>query len=486
MTRGLKRSLRKLRGNFWKSEPRGGSAAGKLNYRANRMSGKSIFAQEMEFLEEIVPQRVHGEVVQIIGLVIECVGLSVPVGSLCEISSVQNGARVQADVVGFRDDRTLLMPLGDMMGIGLHDRVTCVARHQKVKVGYSLLGRVIDGRGVPIDGKGDINDFTLRHVFSPAPKPLSRRRIVEPLATGIRSIDGMVTCGKGQRMGIFSGSGVGKSVMLGMIARGTSAQANVIALIGERGREVREFIEKDLGEEGLKRSVVVVSTSNEPALVRVKAAFIATTIAEYFRDQGLDVMFMMDSVTRMAMALREIGLSSGEPPTTKGYPPSVFATLPKFLERSGQSEKGTITGFYTVLVEADDMNEPISDAVRSIVDGHVWLSRKLAVRGHYPSVSVLDSISRLMIDVIPPEHREAARKIVRLIAIYRDAEDLISIGAYVRGSNPEIDLAIEHMPRIESFLKQEINERSAMNATVNQLMQLANSIGEPKKRETKQ
>ena len=440
----------------------------------------------MEFLDEIVPQRVHGEVVQIIGLVIECVGISVPVGSLCEVVSVQNGARIQAEVVGFRDDRTLLMPLGDMMGIGLHDRVTCVVRHQKIRVGASLLGRVIDGKGLPIDGKGEINDFTLRHIHSSAPKPLSRRRIVEPLATGVRAIDAMVTCGKGQRMGIFSGSGVGKSVAMGMIARGTSAQVNVIALIGERGREVKEFIEKDLGDEGLKRSVVVVSTSNESALIRVKAAFVATTVAECFRDQGLDVIFMMDSVTRMAMALREIGLSSGEPPTTKGYPPSVFSTLPKFLERTGQAEKGSITGFYTVLVEADDMNEPIADAVRSIVDGHIWLSRKLASRGHYPSIAILDSISRLMVDVVPKEHRAAAQKIIRLLSIYRDNEDLINIGAYVRGSSPEIDLAIEHMPRIEAFLKQEMRERVSFDEAVNQLMQLANSIGEPKKRETRQ
>lgn len=452
----------------------------------NRMTEKSLFAQEMEFLEEIVPQRVQGEVVQIIGLVIECVGLSVPVGSLCEIASVQNGASTVAEVVGFREDRTLLMPLGEMMGIGLHDRITCITRHQKIRVGPALLGRVIDGRGMPIDGKGGINDFTLRHIHTSAPKPLSRRRIAEPLATGIRALDAMTTCGKGQRMGIFSGSGVGKSVAMGMIARGTSAQVNVIALVGERGREVKEFIEKDLGEEGLKRSVVVVSTSNEPALVRVKAAFIATTVAEYFRDRGLDVLFMMDSVTRMAMALREIGLSSGEPPTTKGYPPSVFATLPKFLERSGQAEKGSITGFYTVLVEADDMNEPIADAVRSIVDGHIWLSRKLASRGHYPSISVLDSISRLMVDVVSPEHRAAAQKITRLLAIYHDSEDLINIGAYVRGSSPEIDLAIEHMPRIDAFLKQGINERTCMDVTVNQLIQLANSIGEPKKREIKQ
>ena len=440
------------------------------------MTGKSLFAPEVEFLDEIVPQRVTGEVVQIIGLVIECVGLSVPVGSLCEITSVQNGARTEAEVVGFRDDRTLLMPLGEMMGIGLHDRATCVTRHQRVRVGPSLLGRVLSGRGMPIDGKGKLRDFTFRHIYSAAPEPLRRRRIAEPLATGIRAIDGLLTCGKGQRMGIFSGSGVGKSIALGMIARGTSARVNVIALIGERGREVREFIEKDLGEEGLKRSVVVVSTSNEPALVRVKGVFAATAIAEYFRDQGMDVMFMMDSVTRVAMALREIGLSAGEPPTTKGYPPSVFSTLPKFLERSGQSDRGSITGFYTVLVEADDMNEPIADAVRSIVDGHVWLSRKLATRGHYPSVDVLDSVSRLIGDVVTSEHRSAAQKIIRLLAIYRDAEDLINIGAYVKGSNPEVDLAIQHMPRIVAFLRQGISEHTLLDETISQLMQLVSSI----------
>ena len=444
----------------------------------NHMTEKSIFANEIECLKEIVPQRVHGEVVQIVGLVIECAGLSAPVGSLCEIVSAQDGARTEAEVVGFRDDRTLLMPLGEMMGIGLHDRVTCITRHQKVRVGRALLGRVLDGLGTPIDSKGEITDFMVRRVHSAAPKPLSRRRIVEPLATGIRSIDGLLTCGKGQRMGIFSGSGVGKSIALGMIARGTSAQVNVIALIGERGREVREFIEKDLGEEGLKRSVVVVSTSNEPALVRVRGVLLATAIAEYFRDEGLDVMLMMDSVTRVAMALREIGLSAGEPPTTKGYPPSVFSTLPKFLERSGRSDKGTITGFYTVLVEADDMNEPVADAVRSIVDGHVWLSRKLATRGHYPSVSVLDSVSRLMIDVTSPEHRQAARTIIRLLSVYREAEDLINIGAYVKGSNADIDMAIKYMPQIEAFLRQDIGEYSSLDETIKHLTQLANSISE--------
>ncbi|MCM8773676.1 MAG: FliI/YscN family ATPase, partial [Candidatus Omnitrophica bacterium] len=307
------------------------------------------------------------------------------------------------------------------------------------------------------------------------PHPLSRSRIKEVLATGVRSIDGLLTLGKGQRIGIFSGSGIGKSVLLGMIARYSSADVNVIALIGERGREVRDFIEKDLGEEGLKRSVVVVSTSDQPALVRIKGAEIATAIAEYFRDQGLDVMFMMDSVTRFAMAQREVGLAIGEPPATKGYTPSVFALLPKLLERSGTSDKGTITGIYTVLVEADDMNEPVADTVRSILDGHIVLSRQLASSGHYPPVDILASISRLMIDVVDEKHYECASKLREVLVTYKGAEDLVNIGAYVKGSNPKIDYALEMLPKVNEFLRQKIEEKAQFSSTVERLINMFNS-----------
>jgi flagellum-specific ATP synthase len=334
------------------------------------------------------------------------------------------------------------------------------------------LGRVIDGLGIPIDGKGEIETTSLMSIYSEPPNPLQRKRISQPLQTGIRSIDGLLTVGKGQRLGIFAGSGVGKSVTLGMIARNTNADVNVIVLIGERGREVREFIEKDLGEEGLKRSVVIVATSDKSALVRMKGAFIGTTIAEYFRDQGLDVVLMMDSVTRFAMAQREIGLTIGEPPTTKGYTPSVFALLPKLLERAGTTENGSITGFYTVLVDGDDMTEPIADAVRSILDGHVVLSRKLANKGQFPAVDTLQSVSRVMPDVVDKAHRKRAVVFNEILATYKEAEDLINIGAYVRGSNPQIDHALQKINFLRNFLKQDMTEKVTYEETIEQLNEI--------------
>jgi flagellum-specific ATP synthase len=395
---------------------------------------------------------------QVVGLVIEGSAMAVPVGALCRIRT--QAGPVDAEVVGFRSGSTLLMPFGRMEGVSPGDPIECVWCRQRVPVGEQLLGRIIGGRGEPLDGKGPIFAAETYPLYADAPDPLTRARITKAMPVGIRSIDALLTIGAGQRMGIFSGSGVGKSVLLGMIARNTAAEVNVVALVGERGREVREFLERDLGAEGLARSVVVVATSDRPALLRVRAAFLACAVAEYFRDRGRDVVLMMDSVTRVAFAQREIGLSVGEPPATKGYPPSVFAMLPKFLERSGTSDRGSITGLYAVLVEADDLDEPISDAVRGILDGHIVLARELANRGHYPAVDVLGSISRVMPDVIGPEHREAARRAVASMATYRGAEDLITIGAYVEGSNPEIDAARRIKPSLDRFLVQDMFERT--------------------------
>ncbi len=429
------------------------------------------FRPYFERLEDCRPMVHIGRVEDIIGLVVCSVGPPVAVGELCSISSPDGGA-VPAEVVGFRGNRVLLMPLGELEGIAPGHLVTAKREPFRVPVGEGLLGRVLDGLGQPIDDKGPLLAEGTRPASHAPPDPLKRARIKEPLGTGIRAIDALLSCGKGQRVGIFSGSGVGKSVLLGMIARNTSAQVNVIALIGERGREVREFIEKDLGEEGLRRSVVVAVTSDRPALIRLKGAQVATAIAEDFRDRGLDVMLMMDSVTRLALAQREIGLTIGEPPTTRGYTPSVFAMLPKLLERSGASEKGSITGIYTVLVEGDDMNEPVADAVRSILDGHIVLSRKLAARNHYPAVDVLESVSRLMTDIVDPEHLRAARTVLEHLAVYREAEDLVNIGAYVEGSNPKIDQALQKIDAINAFLRQDINDRGDYADTRRQLLEL--------------
>ncbi|MCX6640549.1 MAG: flagellar protein export ATPase FliI [bacterium] len=414
----------------------------------------------------------RGRVDEIIGLVVHSIGPPVAVGEICKIESPK-GSVIQAEVVGFRGNRVLLMPLGELEGIAPGYLVTARREPLRVPTGFGLLGRVLDGLGRPLDEKGPLQIDGTRSASGKPPSPLKRQRIKEPLATGVRAIDALLTCGKGQRVGIFAGSGVGKSVLMGMIARNTSAQVNVIALVGERGREVREFIEKDLGDEGLKRSVVVAVTSDQPSLIRIKGAQVATAIAEDFRDRGLDVMLMMDSVTRLAMAQREIGLAIGEPPTTRGYTPSVFALLPRLLERSGAAERGSITGLYTVLVEGDDMNEPIADAVRSILDGHIVLSRKMAAKNHYPAIDALESISRLMIEVVDKDHLQAARVLLENLAVYREAEDLVNIGAYVEGSNPKIDKALEKIEAITNFLKQDLNDRGVYHNTRQQLLELA-------------
>jgi flagellum-specific ATP synthase len=416
--------------------------------------------------------KLNGKITQIIGLVIESQGPNVNLGELCYIHPRNQSEPIPAEVVGFRENRVLLMPVGEMQGIGPGCEVVSAHRMLKVNVGRQLLGRVLDGLGNPIDGKGPLISNTQYPLSAMPPPPLTRRRIAEKLAVGVRSIDSVLTLGRGQRIGIMAGSGVGKSTLLGMIARNTEADISVIALIGERGREVREFIERDLGEEGLKRSVVVVATSDQPALVRLKGAMTATAIAEYFRDQSMDVMLMMDSVTRFAMAQREVGLTVGEPPATRGYTPSVFAMLPKLLERSGTGDRGSITGIYTVLVDGDDMNEPIADAVRSILDGHIVLSRNLAAQNHYPAIDVLASVSRVMLEIAEKEHVQCAQRLRSLLATYREAEDLINIGAYARGSNANIDKAIEVIDGIKSFLQQDVYENTPVLETIERLKRL--------------
>lgn len=415
-----------------------------------------------------------GRLTQMIGLVLESNGPKVPVGEICTLRDDKGNEVSKAEVVGFKDGNKILsMVYGNTEDIYPGMSVVASGEKLKVRVGRELLGRVIDGLGEPIDGKGDIITAEKRSIYATPPNPLSRKRIVEPISTGVKTIDGLLTIGKGQRVGIFAGSGVGKSTLLGMIARNTSADVNVIALIGERGREVREFIEKDLGEAGLKRSVVIVSSSDEPPLTRVKSAYTATTIAEYFREEGLDVMLMMDSATRFAMAQREVGLTIGEPPTSKGYTPSVFTGLQKLMERAGTSEVGSITGLYSVLVEGDDMNEPVSDTVRGILDGHILLSRELASRGHYPAIEVLGSISRVMRDVISSQHSKSAYELQRMLATYKKSEDLISVGAYKPGSNPETDKAIQKIDAINNFLNQSTNELVSFDETVDRLVKLS-------------
>lgn len=429
------------------------------------------FTGHIQRLNEMESVRTDGKVSQVTGLVIEASSRGGTVGDVCEIS-IDRNKKIYSEIVGFRNNRVLLMPLGETVGVSPGSRIRRNTQPLTVPVSHHLLGRVIDGLGRPIDGKGPIPADDVQSVYNDPPNPLLRNRISETLTTGIRSIDGLITLGKGQRAGIFAGSGVGKSVLLGMISRYTDAQVNVIALIGERGREVREFIERDLGEEGLKRSVVIVATSDTAATVRIKGALIATSIAEYFRDQGLDVLLLMDSLTRVAMAQREIGLAIGEPPTTKGYTPSVFALMPRLLERAGNSEKGTITGLYTVLVEGDDLDEPISDAARSILDGHVVLSRRIATRGHYPAVDVLESVSRVRNEVISPGQRLQASRVLEWMAVYRESEDLINIGAYQKGSNPKVDESIARIDKINAFLRQDINEPSAFEMTLSKLSEL--------------
>ena len=411
-----------------------------------------------------------GKVVQIVGLVIECNGPNVSMGELRYVHShFEDVEPLPAEVVGFREGYVLLMPLGETKGIGPGCQVVSAQKVLQVKVGPELLGRVIDGLGNPIDGKGPILCQKEYPIQADPPAPLERPVIKDSLYVGVRAIDGLITMGQGQRIGIMAGSGVGKSTLLSMIARNTEADISVIALVGERGREVKEFIERDLGEEGLKRSVVVVATSDKPALVRIKGALTATAIAEYFRDRGRKVVLMMDSVTRFAMAQREVGLTVGEPPATRGYTPSVFALLPRLLERAGTSAKGSITGIYTVLVDGDDMNEPIADAVRSILDGHIVLSRNIAAQNHFPAIDVLASVSRVMSAVVPKEHMEANRKLRALMAVYKEAEDLIHIGAYVKGSSPKIDEAVQKIDAINDFLCQGVFEVQSFEETIQRL-----------------
>ena len=428
------------------------------------------FNKYYTMLEALPSINATGKVVEVTGLVTEARGPASRLGSICEIYTKENKKKIRAEVLGFRKNRILLVPLDDIRGIGPGSMV--VAREQKalISVGNNLLGRVIDGLGNPLDNKGIIKADDKYPIYAEPLNPLNRNRIKKPLDLGIRAVNGLLTIGCGQRIGVFAGSGVGKSVLLGMIARNTNADINVIALIGERGREVNEFIEKELGEEGLKKSVVVVATSDRFPLIRMRGAFIATAIAEYFRDQGKHVNLMMDSVTRFAMAQREIGLALGEPPTTKGYTPSVFTILPKLLERAGTSSgRGTITGLYTVLVEGDDMNDPIADSVRSILDGHIVLSRELAIHNHYPPIDILKSISRVMVDITDSEHQQYANKLKSVLTTYQKAEDLINIGAYVSGSNPNIDYAIGMIEKINSFLVQGIGEKVDYKDTIREL-----------------
>ncbi|MBN1500875.1 MAG: FliI/YscN family ATPase [Spirochaetes bacterium] len=431
-----------------------------------------ILSKYINIIDDVDTIRLTGKVDKIIGLTIESIGPDVRYGDVCRIETSRE-EYIYAEVVGFRaKNRPVLMPIGEMRGVIPGADVISVGSSLNAGVGHELLGRVIDGLGNPIDGKGAIFTRKKYPIDGKSVNPLKRRPVNTALSTGIRAIDGLMTVGRGQRLGIFSGSGVGKSTTLAMIARYTDADVNVIGLIGERGREVKDFIDKELGPEGLKKSVVIVSTSDTPPMLRIRGALLTHSIAEYFRDEGKDVNLMMDSVTRFAMAQREVGLAAGEPTATKGYPPSVFSLLSRMLERSGSGEKGTITGFYTILIEADDMNDPIADTVRGILDGHIILDRNIANKGHYPAIDVLGSLSRCMKDVISPEHETAAVKFRELMASYKENEDMILIGNYVRGSNPLTDKAIDMMNEINGFLKQKVTEDSTLDKSVARLITL--------------
>ena len=412
-----------------------------------------------------------GEVTRVIGMGIESKGPMANIGDICEVETRVNHGTIAAEVVGFKEGHLMLMPLGTLEGIGPGCKVKAFGDKLSVKVDENLLGQVVDWKAQPIDGQMIYCKDSVP-IENNAPNPMDRKRICDALELGVRAIDGMLTVGKGQRIGIFAGSGVGKSTLMGMIARNALSDINIIALIGERGREVKEFIENDLKSEGLKRSIVVVATSDQPALMRLKAAKTATALAEYFREQGKDVLLMMDSLTRFSMAQREIGLAIGEPPVSRGYPPSVYAELPKLLERAGNSDKGSITGMYTVLVDGDDFNEPITDTARGILDGHIVLSRKLAQKGHYPAIDVLASISRVMSNIASSEHKNLATEIKKHMAVYKESEDLINVGAYNKGSNAEIDLAIEKMPFINQFLCQTVGDKVAFVDTLSQMQQI--------------
>lgn len=414
-------------------------------------------------LLSIDPLKYSGKVVVITGLTVESNGPAVQIGEMCRVFTLRGDRYIPAEVVGFRENRVLLMPFGEMSGVGPGSRVVSTNKSLKVPVGMNYLGRVLDGLAVPMDGGGPVENEGFYPVENMPPNPISRPRISEILPLGVRAIDGLLTCGRGQRIGIFAGSGVGKSTLLGMIARYAKSDVNVITLIGERGREVNDFLQRDLREEGLARSVIVVASSDQPAIIRSKAAMVGTAIAEYYRDKGMSVLFMMDSLTRYAMAQREIGMAVGEPPVSRGYTPSVYTVMPKLLERTGNSAKGSITALYTVLVEGDDLNEPITDTARGILDGHIVLSRNLANRNHYPAIDVLASVSRLMPDIVTREHYQKASKIKNLMAVYRDAQDLINIGAYRAGSNPEIDKAIKYNIKINEFLLQLVDETNTFD-----------------------
>ena len=432
-----------------------------------------MLEQLLECIETADSYKRYGKVKQAVGLMIESKGPECSIGDVCKIYTKGDGPKaIKAEVVGFKDQNILLMPYLEAANIAPGSIVEATGESLRVKVGSGLIGQVVDAFGNPLDGSVLPKGLAQVSTDQAPPNPMKRPPIREKMAVGVRSIDSLLTVGKGQRVGIFAGSGVGKSTLMGMIARETAADLNVIALVGERGREVREFIEKDLGEEGLKRTIVVVATSDQPALMRLKAAYTATAIAEYFRDKGQNVMFMMDSVTRVAMAQREIGLATGEPPTTKGYTPSVFAILPKLLERTGTTENGSITAFYTVLVDGDDMNEPIADTVRGILDGHIVLDRSLANKGQFPAVNILKSISRVMSNIAEKDHIRAANRFREMLSTYQNSEDLINIGAYKKGSSREIDEAIQFHPKLISFLKQEVDEAASLEESISLLKSL--------------
>jgi len=440
----------------------------------------NAFAGEIDRVERMCTPALIGRVADVVGLTVRVEGLPAPVGTMCEIDLA--GGAIEAQVVGFQNDDAILMPLRDTLGIARGDQVTALPDEAGVGVTDALIGRVLDGLGQPIDGGPPLHAKAYYPLYRPAPKALKRPRITAPLATGIRAIDGILTAGRGQRMGLFAGTGVGKSVLMGMIAQHTDADVVVVGLVGERGREVNEFIDKDLGAAGRRKTVMVVSTSDESPVLRVRAGFTATAVAEYFRDQGKDVLLLMDSVTRIAMAQRQIGLAAGEPPATKGYTPSVFGLFPQLLERAGRTEQGSITGFYTVLVEADDINDPVGDTVRGILDGHIWLARRLANQAHYPAIGVTESISRVMVDVIDEQQLKAARLVVRMLATWSEIEDLVNIGAYAPGSNPQFDTVIETRPAVLAFLQQGIREQVGFDQTREQLLALAAQIEQTRQR----
>jgi flagellar protein export ATPase FliI len=431
-------------------------------------------ARYFDEIERAYPVQVRGRVTEVIGLVVRAALPQAFMGELCLIYNPRSRTPVKAEVVGFQAGQVLLMPIGDLANIGPQSEVAGTGDCLRVPVGESLLGRVLNGIGEPMDAEfhGQLECTQQYPVYSAPPDPLRRRRVLKPVSIGVRSIDALMTCGEGQRIGLFAAAGVGKSTLLGMIARNTDADVNVITLVGERGREVRDFLEHDLGPEGMKRSVIVCATSNEPSLVRLKAAYVGTAIAEYFRDQGKKVMLMMDSVTRFARAQREVGLACGEPPARAGYTPSVFSQLPRLLERAGNSDKGSITAFYTVLVAGDDMNEPVADEVRSILDGHIVLSRELAGQGHYPAIDVLQSVSRVMSAVTDPDHRQAAARMREVLGTYEKQKDLILIGAYEKGSDARVDYAVRMIDKVNTFLRQETHTQAALPQTVATLKQM--------------